>query len=262
MERALRTAAMGMSAQQVKVDLIANNLANVNTTAFKRGRAEFQDLMYQTMKTPGSQYERNVEIPTEVQIGSGVKLVSTQKNFFQGELNPTGNNFDLAIQGDGFFQIKKPDGSISYTRDGSFKINRDGKMVSTDGYSLEPDITIPQDAVSVTVSTDGIVEVFMPNQVEAVNVGQIDIVKFINPAGLSSVGNNLYNQTSASGIPIPGTAGQFGFGEIKQGYLENSNVDIVEEMVNMISAQRGYEINSKTVTSADQMESTIINMAR
>jgi flagellar basal-body rod protein FlgG len=262
MERALRTAAMGMHAQQVKVDLIANNLANVNTTAFKKGRAEFQDLMYQTLKTPGSQYERNVEIPTEVQIGSGVKLVSTQKSFLQGDLNPTGNNLDLAIQGDGFFQIRKPDGSISYSRDGSFKLDKDGKLVSSDGYNLDPDITIPQDATSVTVSTDGIVEVFLPNQVEATNVGQIDIVKFINPAGLSSEGNNLYNQTVASGLPISGTAGSNGFGQIQQGYLENSNVDIVAEMVDMISAQRGYEINSKTVTSADEMESTIINLAR
>jgi flagellar basal-body rod protein FlgG len=262
MERALRTAAMGMHAQQVKVDVIANNLANVNTTAFKKSRAEFQDLMYQTLKVAGTQQEKNVEIPSEIQVGSGVKLVATQKSFSQGDLLPTGNNLDLSIQGDGFFQVKKADGMIAYSRDGSFKISRDGQIVNSDGYLLEPEITIPEDALSVSVSKDGVVEVYLPNQTDPYKIGQIDIVKFINPAGLTSIGNNLYLANIASGVPINGTAGSLGFGEIIQGYLESSNVDIVDEMVNMISAQRAYEINSRTVTTADNMETTIVNLAR
>jgi flagellar basal-body rod protein FlgG len=262
MERALRTGAMGMNAQQTRVDLIANNLANVNTTSFKKSRAEFQDLMYQNIKVAGTQQERNVELPTEVQVGSGVRLVATTKSFNQGELAPTTSSMDLGISGDGFFQIKRTDGSIAYTRDGSFKLSRDGKMVNADGYYLEPDITIPEDTVSINISKDGIVEAVLPNQTDPTTIGQIDLVKFINPEGLKNIGSNLYLETPASGVPINGTAGSEGFGEIHQNYLEASNVDIVEEMVNMISAQRAYEINSKTVTTADTMETTVVNMAR
>lgn len=262
MERALRTGAMGMSAQQTRVELIANNLANVNTTAFKKGRAEFQDLMYQSIKVAGTQQERNVEVPTEVQLGSGVRLVATTKNFYQGDLQPTNRQLDLAINGDGFFQIKRTDGTIAYTRDGSFKLSRDGKMVTSDGYYLEPDITIPEEAVSISISKDGIVEAILPNQTDPLTIGQIDLVKFINPTGLKNIGNNLYLATPASGIPISGIAGSEGFGEIMQNYLESSNVDIVDEMVNMISAQRAYEINSRTIRTADDMESTVVNIAR
>ena len=262
MERALRTGAMGMTAQQTRVELIANNLANVNTTAFKKSRAEFQDLMYQNIKVAGTQQERNIELPTEVQLGSGVRLVATTKSFAQGDLAASSSSLDMAINGDGFFQIKRADDSIAYTRDGSFKLSRDGKVVTADGYYLEPDITIPENALAVNVSKDGIVEAVLPNQTDPVTVGQIDLVKFINPEGLKNIGNNLYLATSASGVPINGTAGSEGYGEIKQNYLEASNVDIVEEMVSMISAQRAYEINSKTVTSADTMETTVINLVR
>ncbi len=262
MERALRTGAMGMNAQQTRVDLIANNLANVNTTAFKKSRAEFQDLMYQNIRVAGTQQERNVEVPTEVQVGSGVRLVSTTKNFYQGDLAPSSSQLDIAISGDGFFQIKRTDGTIGYTRDGSFKLSRDGKMVTADGYYLEPDITIPEDTVAVNISKDGIVEAILPNQIDPLTIGQIDLVKFINPAGLKNIGNNLYLATTASGIPINGIPGSEGYGEIKQNYLESSNVDIVEEMVNMISAQRAYEINSKTIRAADDMETTVVNLAR
>jgi flagellar basal-body rod protein FlgG len=262
MERALRTAAMGMSAQQLTVDLIANNLANVNTTAFKKSRAEFQDLMYQTLKMAGSQQERNIEIPSEIQIGSGVKLVATQKSFFQGDLSYTGNTLDLGIQGDGFFQIKKADGTIAYSRDGAFKINDEGKITNADGYYLEPDIQVPEDTISLAISKDGVVEAYLPNQTEPTKIGQIDLVKFVNPAGLESEGSNLYKATTSSGVPLKGTANEYGYGSIVQKYLEASNVDIVEEMVNMISAQRAYEINSRSVTTADQMESTVVNLAK
>jgi len=262
MERALRTGAMGMTAQQIRVDLIANNLANVNTTSFKKSRAEFQDLMYQNIKVAGTQQERNVELPTEVQVGSGVRLVATTKSFKQGTLTDSTSDLDIAINGDGFFQIKRTDGSIAYTRDGSFKLSQDGKLVTSDGYYLEPDITLPEDTVSVNISKDGIVEAILPNQTDPVTVGQIDLVKFINPEGMKSIGNNLYLATPASGIPINGIAGSEGYGTILQNYLEASNVDIVEEMVNMISAQRAYEINSKTVRAADDMETTVVNMVR
>jgi flagellar basal-body rod protein FlgG len=262
MERALRTGAMGMSAQQTRVELIANNLANVNTTSFKKSRAEFQDLMYQNIKVAGTQQERNIELPTEVQVGSGVRLVATTKSFSQGDLTETTSSLDLGINGDGFFQIKRADGTIAYTRDGSFKLSSDGKIVTADGYYLEPDISIPEDTTSISISKDGIVEAVLPNQTDALTVGQIDLVKFINPEGLKNIGSNLYLATSASGIPINGTAGSEGYGEIKQNYLEASNVDIVEEMVSMISAQRAYEINSKTIAAADEMQTTIVNMVR
>lgn len=262
MERTLRTGAMGMNAQQTRVDLIANNLANVNTTAFKKNRAEFQDLMYQTIRVAGTQHERNVEIPTEVQLGNGVRLVATTKSFSEGIPVDSTSQLDWAIHGDGFFQIKRTDGGIAYTRDGSFKLNRDGTIVTADGYYLEPVVIVPEDALAINVSKDGIIEAVLPNEIEALTIGQIDLVKFINPEGLKSVGNNLYVATPASGIPINGIPGADGYGEILQFYLETSNVDIVEEMVNMISAQRAYEINSKSIRAADDMGTTVVGLVR
>jgi flagellar basal-body rod protein FlgG len=262
MERTLRTGAMGMTAQQTRVDLIANNLANVNTTSFKRNRAEFQDLMYQSIRRAGTQHERNVEAPTEIQLGSGVRLVATTKSFNQGVLAETTSQFDWAINGDGFFQIKRIDGGIAYTRDGSFRLTRDGTIVTADGYYLEPGIIVPEDALAISLSRDGIVEAVLPDQVEPLTIGQIDLVKFINPEGLKSIGNNLYLATPASGVPMNGIPGSDGYGEILQFYLETSNVDIVEEMVNMISAQRAYEINSKSIRAADDMGTTVVGLVR
>ena len=262
MERTLRTGAMGMTAQQTRVDLIANNLANVNTTAFKKNRAEFQDLMYQSIRVAGTQQERNVEIPTEVQLGSGVRLVATTKSFNQGVLAETTSQFDWSINGDGFFQIRRSDGGIAYTRDGSFKLTRDGTIVTADGYHLEPVVIVPEDTLAINVSRDGIIEAVLPNEVDPLVIGQIDLVKFINPEGLKNIGNNLYLATPASGIPINGIPGSDGYGDILQFYLETSNVDIIDEMVNMISAQRAYEINSKSIRAADEMGTTVVGLVR
>ena len=263
MERALRTAASGMFAQQLNIDVIAHNLANVNTTSFKRGRAEFQDLMYQILKAPVSANQNeNTQSPGEIQIGTGVQVVATLRDFKQGDLQPTDNPLDVAINGDGFFQVRKPDGTIAYTRDGSFKLSRDGRLVNSTGYILEPEIIIPETAVAISISRDGIVEILNSGETEPVEIGRIELVKFVNPAGLRSIGNNLYVETQASGQPIFGTPGSEGFGELMQGYLETSNVDIVEEMVNMIIAQRAYEINSKTIKTVEEMLQMANNLKR
>ncbi len=263
MERALRTAASGMFAQQLNIDVIAHNLANVNTTSFKRSRAEFQDLMYQILKAPVSANQNeNTQSPGEIQIGTGVQVVATLRDFKQGDLQPTDNPLDVAINGDGFFQVRKPDGTIAYTRDGSFKLSRDGRLVNSTGYILEPEIIIPETAVAISISRDGIVEILNSGETEPVEIGRIELVKFVNPAGLRSIGNNLYVETQASGQPIFGTPGSEGFGELMQGYLETSNVDIVEEMVNMIIAQRAYEINSKTIKTVEEMLQMANNLKR
>jgi flagellar basal-body rod protein FlgG len=263
MERALRTAASGMFAQQLNIDVIAHNLANVNTTSFKRSRAEFQDLMYQILKAPVSANQNeNTQSPGEIQIGTGVQAVATLRDFKQGDLQPTNNPLDVAINGDGFFQVRKPDGTIAYTRDGSFKLSRDGRLVNSAGYILEPEIIIPETAVAISISRDGIVEILNSGETEPVEIGRIELVKFVNPAGLRSIGNNLYVETQASGQPIFGTPGSEGFGELMQGYLEASNVDIVEEMVNMIIAQRAYEINSKTIKTVEEMLQMANNLKR
>ncbi len=263
MERALRTAASGMYAQQINIDVIAHNLANVNTTSFKRSRAEFQDLMYQILKAPTSSGQNeNIGSTPEIQIGTGVQTVATFRDFKQGDLQPTNNPLDVAINGDGFFQVRKPDGTIAYTRDGSFKLSRDGRLVNSSGYVLEPEIVIPETAIAISISRDGVVEVLNSGETEPVEVGRIEVAKFVNPAGLRSIGNNLYVETQASGQPIFGTPGSEGFGELMQGYLESSNVDIVEEMVNMIVAQRAYEINSKTIKTVEEMLQMANNLKR
>ncbi|CUU08408.1 flagellar basal-body rod protein FlgG [Candidatus Kryptobacter tengchongensis] len=264
MERALRTAASGMYAQQINIDVIAHNLANVNTTSFKRSRAEFQDLMYQILRAPTSSFVRdgNVEKSSEIQIGTGVQTVATLRDFKQGDLQPTNNPLDIAINGEGFFQVRRPDGTIAYTRDGAFKLSRDGRLVNSSGYVLEPEIVIPETAVAISISRDGIVEVLNTGETEPIEIGRIELAKFVNPAGLRSIGNNLYVETQASGQPIFGAPGNEGFGELMQGYLETSNVDIVEEMVNMIVAQRAYEINSKTIKTVEEMIQMANNLKR
>ncbi len=262
MIRALNSAASGMFSQQLLIDNIANNLANVNTTAFKRSRVEFQDLIYQTLRSRGATQQLGAALPTELQIGHGVRPVAIQKCFEQGNILPTGNPLDLSIDGEGFFQITRPDGTAFYTRDGSFKISQDGEIITSDGYFLEPSITIPTDAMEIAIARDGTVSVILIGDIEPQIVGQIELVRFINPAGLTNQGQNLYRETVASGPPIPGTPGLEGLGQVSQGYLENSNVQIVEEMVAMIVAQRAYEVASKAIRTSEDMLSIANQLKR
>jgi flagellar basal-body rod protein FlgG len=253
MIRALWTAATGMEAQQMNVDVISNNLANVNTTGFKKSRIDFQDLLYATLKAPGTEAASGIQIPTGIQIGNGVRTVSTQKLFSQGDFTQTGNPLDVVIEGDGFFQVLRPDGTTAYTRDGAFKINSEGKLVTSDGFVIQPEITIPNNASDVTIGVDGTVSTTVAGQDSPTTVGQIELAKFMNPAGLKSVGKNLFEATDASGSVVTGIAGTEGRGTVLQGFLEMSNVKVVEEMVNMIIAQRAYEVNSKAVQTGDQL---------
>ncbi|MFC2150520.1 flagellar basal-body rod protein FlgG [Calditrichota bacterium] len=253
MIRALNAAATGMYSQSLYIDTIANNLANVNTTGFKRARMEFQDLVYQTLRTGGSQQDLGAVLPTELQIGHGSRPVSTQKSFEQGNTVPTGNPLDVAIDGDGFFQVSKPDGQVFYTRDGSFKMSPEGELVSSDGYALEPVITLPQDTQDVTIARDGTVSVLLPGEIEPEIVGQFELARFVNPAGLHNLGQNLLGETVASGPPILLNPGNEGMGGVTQGFLESSNVQIVEEMVAMIATQRAYEVASKAVRTAEEL---------
>lgn len=262
MNRALRTAATGMYAQQLNVDLIAHNLANVNTTGFKKTRPEFQDLMYQTLKTSGVSTNPNVQQPSEIQVGNGVVPVATTRSFAQGDVQPTNNQLDLAIQGDGFLQVRRPDGTPAYTRDGSLKLSADGMLVTSQGYIVEPGLSIPADTTAVTVSRDGSIEVTTVGSATPAQIGQLELAKFVNPAGLRAIGDNLFVETPASGAPIAGPPASEGLGEIMQGNLESSNVDIVEEMVSMITAQRAYEINSKTIKTVEDMLSIANNVKR
>ena len=262
MNRALRTAATGMYAQQLNIDIISNNLANVNTVGFKKSRPEFQDLMYQTLKATGVSLNRNIQQPMEIQVGNGAIPVATLKSFLQGGIEPTTNPLDLAIEGEGFLQVRRPDGSFAYTRDGALKLSAEGTLVTSQGYLLEPDVSFPSEISSMSVGRDGAIEVVAVGDAEGVRVGQVELAKFVNPAGLRAIGNNLFVETSASGPPIIGVAGAPGFGEIQQGYLESSNVDIVEEMVNMIVAQRAYEINSKTIKTVEDMLGMANNLKR
>ncbi len=262
--RSLRTAASGMFAQQYNIEVISNNIANMNTTAFKKNKAEFSDLMYQEVPTNTISSSSSTQTQTNesrIQIGNGVQPVSTQKLFKQGDIQPTYNQFDLAINGEGFFQIRKSDGTFVYTRDGSFKVNADGQLVTSMGYALEPEISLSEDTISISISRDGKVDLTEADG-KSFSMGDIQLIRFMNPGGLKALGDNLYEETDASGIPIFGTGGENGFGEIHQGYLESSNVDIVEEMIAMISAQRAYEINSKTVKTVEEMMTMANNLKR
>ncbi len=262
MIRALYTAATGMEAQQLNIDVIANNLANVNTTGFKRSRADFQDLLYQTRREPGSAATGTTQVSTGIQVGLGVKPAAIQRVHLQGDFTETSNALDVALRGDGMFQISLPDGSNAYTRAGAFKLDSTGSVVTSDGDALTPQITVPQGAESVTIGSDGTVTVKLPGQSAASQVGQIQTARFANPAGLRALGRNLFTETDTSGSAQLGTPGQDGFGELSQGFLEGSNVSVVEELVAMISGQRAYEINSKAVSAADEMLRTAANVAR
>jgi flagellar basal-body rod protein FlgG len=262
MMRSLWTAASGMVAQQANIDVVSNNLANVNTTGFKKSRSDFEDLMYQTIRQSGTATGADTMLPTGIQLGSGVRQVATQKIYTQGPTQSTGNDLDMTIEGDGFFQITMADGTINYTRDGAFKRDDQGRIVTSEGYPLEPAITIPENSSNLAVSSDGRVSVILAGETEAQELGQLQLVKFVNPAGLDSVGHNLLKETAASGTPVASDPGVDGTGKIMQKYLEMSNVQVVEEMVNMIVAQRAYEINSKAITTSDNMLEQVANLKR
>ena len=262
MIKALRTAASGMKAQQMNVDNIANNLANVNTTGYKRSKVEFQDVLYQRLSQAGVSTATGAVIPTNLEIGYGVKPVATTRQYDMGEMTPTENPFDLAINGNGFFQVSLPDGTTGYTRDGTFKISPDGRLVTSDGFYLTPEITIPEDSESVSITPEGVVSVMQVGQSDPTEVGQLELARFINPAGLSAMGHNLLEITAASGDPVTAVPGEEGLGQLAQGYLEVSNVDVVAEMVNMIIAQRAYEINSKAIQTSEDMTQIANNLKR
>ncbi|MDX1475704.1 MAG: flagellar basal-body rod protein FlgG [Reinekea sp.] len=253
MHKALWVGKTGLEAQDIALATISNNLANAATTGYKKERAVFEDLIYQVQRQPGAQSSQNTQLPSGLQLGTGVRTVGTQKQFVQGDLNMTEQPLDMAINGRGFFQILMPDGNISYTRDGTFHIDTEGNIVTANGYLLEPNIQIPEQTKTITVGTDGIVTAVSAGDNAPVEIGNIDVVDFVNPAGLQAIGNNLFLETAASGAPAEGVPSLDGFGSIIQGALENSNVTIVEEMVDMISTQRAYEMNSKVVSTADQM---------
>jgi len=262
MFRALWTSASGMNAQQTNLDVISNNMANVNTVGFKKMRPTFQDLIYQTVREPGAPTSPTTRSPSGFQVGLGTYVADTYGIFSQGNIIQTGNTLDIAIQGDGFFKVVLPDGTIAYTRNGQFRLDRDGRIVNSDGYPLDPEITVPPDSISVGISADGTVSVLRQGATAVEEVGRIELAKFINPAGLRRIGNNLYLQTDASGEPIVDSPGNQGIGTLLQGYLESSNVNVVEEMVNLIIAQRAYEFNTKGITAADEMLSQAANLRR
>ncbi|NBX03033.1 MAG: flagellar basal-body rod protein FlgG [Alphaproteobacteria bacterium] len=252
--RSLDIAATGMQAQQLYVDVTSQNLANINTTAYKLQRPEFQDLLYQSERRVGtSSSDAGTIVPTGVQIGLGVKLAAIYRNVSQGPVQQTSNPLDIALQGKGYFQVTMPDGTISYTRGGAFQLDNNGQIVTVDGYPMEPAITVPQNATSVTINSSGEVSVTLPAQTDPSIIGNIQIVNFVNEPGLSSIGNNLYQETTASGSPLVGTPGLDGFGTVLQNFLETSNVNPVTELTNLIKAQRVYEMNSKIVSKTDEM---------
>jgi flagellar basal-body rod protein FlgG len=261
MLRAFSTSATGMTAQQTMVDVIANNLANVNTTGFKRSQLNFQNLLYVTMEEPGTEIASGINSPSGIELGSGVRVASTIKNFSPGELENTARPLDIAITGEGFLQVTMPNGDLQYTRDGSLMINANGELVTSNGYSIEPAISVPIDAVSVSIEKDGGVNVTDSSGTQSV-VGYIQLARFPNPSGLSSEGDNLLSETEASGTPTTGTPGENGFGTIQAGFLEKSNVQMVTELVNLITAQRAYEINSRAIKAGDDMLRTANSIVR
>ncbi len=253
MDASMWIAKTGLDAQQTRMSVISNNLANVNTTGFKRDRASFEDMLYQNLRQPGAQVGADAQAPTGLMLGTGVRIVATEKTHTQGSLVTTKNALDLAVQGEGFFQIAQPDGTIAYTRDGGFKLSATGQLVTSNGAPLQPAITIPPNVASISIGQDGTVSVETAAGGGAQVLGQIQIARFANPAGLQAMGQNLLKETTASGAPIVGQAGQGGAGQLMQGALEASNVNVVEEMVNMIETQRAYEINSKAISAVDGM---------
>jgi flagellar basal-body rod protein FlgG len=262
MIRSLYTAATGMLAQQLSIDTISNNIANVNTVGYKKQRAEFADLMYQTMQYAGTSTSATTLSPTGMEVGLGVRPTSIQKIFTQGNFKETNGNLDIAITGRGFFQIELPDGTTGYTRNGSFKLDNNGNVVTADGYKLIPEIVIPADATQITIGSDGTVSVMQAGQTTATQIAQIELADFINPAGLHSLGDNNYINTAASGDVITGTPGLNGLGQTRQGFVELSNVQLVEEMTDLITGQRAYESNSKAITTSDEMLSTVNQLKR
>lgn len=253
MIRSLWIAKTGLDAQQTQLDVITNNLANVSTAGFKRSRAVFEDLIYQTLREPGAQSSQQTQLPSGLQIGTGVRPVATTRIHTQGNLQQTSNALDISIQGQGFLQVLLPDGTTGYTRDGSLHMDSQGQVVTSAGFPVQPSITIPANTLSVTIAQDGTISVTQSGVAAATQVGALQLANFINPAGLSSIGQNLYLETGASGTPTTGTPGTNGLGLINQGYIETSNVNVAEELVNMIQTQRAYEINSKAITTSDQM---------
>lgn len=253
MTSALWVAKTGLDAQQMRMSVISNNLANASTTGFKQGRAQFEDLLYQNVRQTGGQSSQNTQLPSGLMLGTGVRIVSTAKVFTQGNLVQTGNKLDLAINGRGFFQVQLPDGTTAYTRDGAFQINAEGQLVNSSGYLLQPEVTLPANAQNVTIGSDGTISAQLPNQPAANAVGTIQLADFVNPAGLQAVGGNLFVESAASGSPQTGAPDANGMGSISQGFLETSNVNVVEELVDMIETQRAYEMNSKAIATTDQM---------
>ncbi len=253
MASALYIARSGLDAQQTRMAVTANNLANVSTNGFKKGRASFEDLLYDTVNQPGASSTQNTELPSGLLLGNGVRMVSTAKIFTQGSMTQTDSSLDMAIEGRGFFQVLMPDGSTAYTRDGAFSMNSQGQLVTSSGYQLDPAITIPAETLSVTIGVDGTVSALVAGSAQPTQIGSVQLTDFINPQGLQAIGQNLYKETVSSGAPQQGTPGLNGLGEIRQGSLEGSNVNVVEELVNMIETQRAYEMNSKAIQTVDEM---------
>jgi len=253
MIRALWTAATGMEAQQLNMDVIANNLANVNTTGYKKSRADFQELLYQSSRIPGAPTSAGTESPTGIQVGLGVRTAAVQKVFTVGDMIRTGNELDMAIEGPGFFKILMPNGETAYSRSGAFKKDSTGRLVTSDGYPLDPEIVIPSNTSLISIGEDGTVTAYLDSDTTGTQVGNIELTTFSNPTGLKSMGRNLFRETTASGSPVTGVPGETGMGTIAQEFLEGSNVSIMEEMVNMIAGQRAYEVNSKAIKTSDEM---------
>ncbi len=253
MIRSLWISKTGLDAQQTNMDVIANNLANVSTNGFKRARPVFEDLLYQTIRQPGAQSSQQTQLPSGLQLGTGVRPVATERIFTQGNLQQTGNSLDVAINGGGFFQVQLPDGGTAYSRDGSFHLDSQGQLVTSSGFHVQPAITIPANSLSITIARDGVVSVTRAGTAAPTTVGSLQLTGFVNPAGLQSMGENLYVETAASGTPSTNAPGTNGLGLLTQNYVETSNVNVVEELVNMIQTQRAYEINSKAITTSDQM---------
>jgi flagellar basal-body rod protein FlgG len=260
MMRSLWISKTGMEAQQTQLDTISHNLANVSTNGYKKSHAVFEDLMYQTLRQPGANSAEQTTLPTGLQLGLGTRAVATSRSFTQGALQQTSNSLDMAIRGNGFFEIQMPDGSTGYTRDGAFQVNAQGQLVTNNGYAVNPGITIPANTLTVTVGNDGTVSTTSAGQTGAQVIGQLQLVNFVNPPGLEAKGQNLFAETAASGAPTVGTPGQNGLGLVSQGFVETSNVNVVEELVSMIQTQRAYELNSKAIQTSDQMLQRLVQL--